>query len=119
MVKKMILVSLFLLMGPGQIFALEDSMNIKDLSLTLRFYYEKEKEQGVDVLFIEKTVRNTGSSKIVFSLYPHDYTVSDIGPKRAVKTTKTVDRRGAPSGPKPEDIVRLAPGAEYKYASWF
>ncbi len=103
---------------------MEDIVKIKDLSYTVRFYYDKSKEVEEEVLFVEQIVKNIGKKNLVFSFYDSEIYVSDIEPMKQLLVIKDQVMHGwdgvpSPPTPVPEDVIRLAPGEKFKSLSWF
>jgi hypothetical protein len=118
-VPKLIPLLLFFLTSSAQICTGEDQVSINDLSLTIKFYYALNKDMEQEVLFLDKIVKNTGKSALIFSFYPADFYLSDIGPKKLLETTGIVSQGCVPSPPTVADIVRLGPGEKFTSTSWF
>jgi hypothetical protein len=97
----------------------EEPMKITDLNYSVRYYYGKEKEGNNEVLFVEHLFKNVGKSEVVFSFYNPGIFVSDIEPIKTLQISKIMLRIPRMAPPKAEELIRLAPGKEYKAVRWF
>lgn len=97
--------------------ALPEAPNV--LSCSGRFYYAVSEEVGQEVLFFQRTLKNTGDKEVVFSFYGAEPYVTAIQPLAKIKSRWVRVHSGRPSPPVESDLIRIPAGGEYTHLKWY